>query len=124
MGIAEISLTGGVAFCGILSMLENESIPMTENSGETIILNPIVYKPCGDFIHIEAGEPDKVGLIHLPQGAKAVDFVQAKALAVGPECKWVKEGETILVAAQAIMRIKHDGRHAQFTKESSLISRL
>lgn len=102
-------------------------IEPTETEGGKTVLFTVAggvpsYRPCSDFLHIEAQNHEMAGNIVLPQGSRAVDFTDAKVIKAGPECKWVKDGDRILVAVQAIMNIKHEGKVAQFTKESSLVT--
>ena len=85
-----------------------------------IVTNPRTFRPTGEFILVDYVPSDRAGGLHLP-GNATFEWVTVKALAVGPDCKLVKAGDTCLVAAKAIMSCRVDGQTVCFTRETGTV---
>jgi hypothetical protein len=70
--------------------------------------------------------PTTQGGIHLPQKMKSLDFITATVLAKGPDCKFVKDGDRIIVALKALINqeggILVGGAKLFFTQENLVIA--
>lgn len=84
------------------------------------------FTPCGNNILLGYKKPEKAGTIHLPTQAKQLDTIICDVLAVGPECKFVKVGQRVLILTKALVGgpegLTVEGRKVFFTQEQVLIS--
>ena len=83
------------------------------------------YQPVDTSIWLDFDFDEVMGntKLILPQNTKLPPFVHAAVLAVGPECKQVRKGDTILLNASTIMRMKV-GQESEvfFTKENMVVA--
>jgi hypothetical protein len=61
------------------------------------------FRPNGNYIRLAYQKPEKVGSLHIPGQAKPMDFIVATALDVGPDCKFVKPSDRVMVATKGII---------------------
>ena len=71
-------------------------------------------------------EPDTKEGIIIPKNAKRLDFVTATVLARGPDCKFLKDGDRIIVALKALINGESGmvvgGAKLYFTQENLVIA--
>lgn len=81
-----------------------------------------IYKPYGAVMVLDYVPVDKVGVIHMPAGAKQpLEFITVKVLAHGPKVELAVTGTTVLIAVKAIMSVKHDGHQIYVTQENTIL---
>lgn len=82
-----------------------------------------IYRPYGNVLVLDYTPPEKLGQIHLPNGAKPLfDFVTCGVVAAGKACDLVKVGDRILIATKAIMGVRHDGHEIWVTQENTILA--
>lgn len=71
-------------------------------------------------------KPLKKGDIILPGNVKGLEFITAVVIAAGPECKMVKSGDRVVVAAKGLVNgergIEVDGHRVFFTQEQVIVA--
>lgn len=111
-------------------MIENPNTDGGAPEGTVIsmpgIKLPSVFKPVSNYIQIDYRRNGSAGGIVMPGNAKPLEFVTARVLAVGPDCKTVQKGDKIVVATKGIHGgdngITIDGEKAYFTQESLVVA--
>lgn len=81
------------------------------------------YVPIGDLVAVHAFSPKKVkGGILLPdtmQDPNQFETQTAVVISAGPDCKWVKDGDLILIAHR-MQAIVHDGQTTGIVNEKQI----
>lgn len=85
-----------------------------------------IFKPNGVNILLQIeSSPGVQGGLHLPQKMTSLEFVTAKVLAKGPDCKVAKVGQRFIVALKAIINgekgIVIEGVRLFFTQENLVV---
>jgi co-chaperonin GroES (HSP10) len=93
-------------------------IPFTLKPGGK---QPPKCQPYGHILQLDWTPEKMIGGIHLPENMKKMPFYSVKVIAVGPECKLVKEGDNVLLPAQMIQEATWDGNRAFFTGENQIL---
>lgn len=89
---------------------------------------PLRLRPNANNVWLDYRPPGetKEGGIIVPGSARKLDFVTARVLAKGPDCRMVKEGDKILVAAKGIVNgeqgILIEGRRVYVTQEQIIVA--
>lgn len=99
--------------------------PGAEDGGAPA-LTPITIRPNGVNILIQYEKPEKAGEIFLPNQAKGLEFIVALVLEVGPDCKFVKKRDAVILAAKAIVNgdkgVQIGGNRLFFTQENLIVA--
>ena len=94
--------------------------------GGAPVLAPIAIRPNGVNILIQYERPEKAGEIFLPNQAKGLEFIVAVVLEVGPDCKFVKRGDAVILAAKAIVNgdkgVQIGVNRLHFTQENLVVA--
>lgn len=101
-------------------------LPKNEDAQEIKKVADIV-KPNGTNILLRRDQAEQTqGGIILPQKMKSLEFITATVLAKGPDCKFVKEGDRVLVASKALINgevgIMVEGVRLYFTQEPLIVA--
>lgn len=99
-------------------------------AGAGVIIQPkgprLKLEPIGPHLLVDMPnetEDEVVGGIHLPAGMRLQfdGFRPVKVLAIGPEVKQVKEGDTVLVTRAQVEMVVHDGHQYWRTTETAIV---
>jgi len=89
-------------------------------------LTPISIRPNGQNILIQYEKPEKAGEIFLPNKAQGLEFIVALVSEVGKDCKFVKKGDAVILAAKAIVNgekgIQIGANRLFFTQEPLVVA--
>jgi len=82
------------------------------------------FTPLGEYVSLHVHKVDQTkGGVVLPQGVgDPSNSPTATVIAVGPDCKWVKEGDVVVCHMDTAARnVIHQGHKVVVCKESQLI---
>jgi co-chaperonin GroES (HSP10) len=81
------------------------------------------FAPIGDLVALEVHQVSQTsGGVVLPDGVEdPLATPTAKVISIGPDCQWVKEGDTVLVFGDTVGRnVYHDGSKVVMVKEERI----
>ena len=86
----------------------------------------LTFKPNSNYIWLDHEKALKVGEIFLPNKAKGLEWMTAKVLAAGPECKCVAAGDEVLLATKGCVGgddgVLLRGSRFFFTQENMVVA--
>lgn len=84
------------------------------------------FRLAANWLRINYPKTDMIGLIHKPIQMKELDFAVVTVLDIGPDCKFVKVGDRVLVSIKGIINQQNgvivDGTVQFFTQENLVVT--
>lgn len=99
-------------------------LPFTLVTGELPEAKFIV-KPNSNYIWLRYEQPKIKGGIHIPGSAKGLDWISGVVIAKGPDCKFVKKDDRVVLATKGMVGGESgmvvDGFRFHMTQENMVV---